>query len=321
MAKVVGPLLSVEAHGQFGKSLIYGHRKSGNQVRDFYQPKKEISLKQWTRRHIVGLLTSQWQCKNDNERAVFNDLAKEKNLQMSGFNYFIHLAMDSLLTYHGLCGYWSMNEASGNQVLDYSGNGNHGILKPTYPSNCPVRVPAMIKQYGNALSFDGVNDYVGISPMPTVSDTGKATLSAWIKRNGSQPAYTRIVSKENQNLNQSEFRFVTDFVGTSLAGNVWISNANRGTGNVAFDNNVWNFFTLTYDGTTLKIYKNGVLQTGANLNYSGSISTPAGCDFLIGKISTTYFNGLIDDVRIYNRALSASEILKQYNLLRLNKQR
>jgi hypothetical protein len=46
MAKTVSPLMSEDAHGQIGKNLIFSHRKTGKQVRDFHYPKKEISQKQ-----------------------------------------------------------------------------------------------------------------------------------------------------------------------------------------------------------------------------------------------------------------------------------
>ncbi len=131
MAKLQGPLLSAAAHGKIANQVIFSRRKGNNIARGFHMPKKDISLSQWTQRHIIGMLVAHWQCMTDAQRQNYENLAKESGLRISGFNYFLKVAQKDLYTHHGLCGYWSMNEISGDQVLDYSGQGNHGTLGPS----------------------------------------------------------------------------------------------------------------------------------------------------------------------------------------------
>ena len=77
--------------------------------------------------------------------------------------------------------------------------------------------------------------------------------------------------------------------------------------------NAWHLITLTADNTDdkVRIYLDGVEQ-GTAKDYDGTIATGA-ADLSIGRQIIDYFNGSIDSVRIYNRALSAEEVLREYN--------
>jgi len=319
MAKLQGPLMSVGAHGKLGGSLVYSRRKSNNIARGFHMPDKEITLKQWTQRHIIGLLTAHWQVKSSADKKVYEDLAKASGLQISGFNYFVKVAQADLYTHHGLCGYWSMNEESGAQVTDYSGNGNHGTLKPSYPSNCPIRVPAMIKQYGKALLFDGVDEYIDCGNDSSLDIISAITIEAWAKRSVVGVAHG-IISRSDGYPHELVLRFdntnkISLLIGDKANQDILTTADTYGTD--------WYHVVATWVNSTkaAKIYVNGNEKASDTLDYG--IDT-GGIDLFIGAqttIPTTPFNGTIDEVRIYNRILGQSEIIKHYNLLRLNKQR
>ena len=140
MVKVEGPLGSHSAHGSIGNVLTFSKKKTGQQVR--YQKKQadKITPDRADVRALYRLILACWRNKTQVQKDVFNDQIKQKNLQMTGWNYFFKLASANPYTYLGLCGYWSLNVQNGASVKDLSKNGNTGILKPTYPSDCPVYV-------------------------------------------------------------------------------------------------------------------------------------------------------------------------------------
>jgi hypothetical protein len=319
MAKLEGPLLSESAHGKLAQILIYSSRKEGNISRRFHMPDKEITLKQWTQRHIVGLLTAHWQVMSPATKKIYEDEVKASGLRISGFNYFLKVAQKDLRTHHGLVGYWSMNESDGAQVTDYSGNGNHGTLKPTYPTNCPIRVDAMIKQYGKALSFDGVDDYVNVLHNSVINFGANQnfTVESWFK-----PKTTAVGVILGKNFSGSGPGYgMRPFT----AADFWLGFG--GTQSIELQGgkvllNQWNHTAGVRDGTTLRLYLNGVLvQEKTNALYSSSLMNTSPLQIGIRADIIQPFNGLIDEVRIYNRALSAEEIKKHYELLRLDKKR
>ncbi len=169
---------------------------------------------------------------------------------------------------------------------------------------------------GQAFSFDGANDYVSIPHNASLQPT-QITVSVWMKANPVQ-SYTHylIVDKSHGWVDATGWVLQ----GKSSTGRIAFSYGNGvdfpefySTTNV-LDNN-WHFVTGTLDGSDLKIYVDGILE--GFLPYSG---TPAGNIRSVnigaswgGGTFNRFFNGLIDEVDIYNRALSASEIQSIYN--------
>ncbi len=208
----------------------------------------------------------------------------------------------------GLVGWWTFDGADiVNNVVDKSGNGNTGYMVNMATSSAKVA-----GKLGQALKFDGVDDYItgtnlGFSGDVTVS------VSAWVKflgdNSGNFPAVIDLTSTSGTDRgliftvkdNKPSFDFyINRFRATSsLSKYVWY--------------HVVLIKTPGLISNTTKIYVNGVEVAGA---VEGSDSTPnvtAG-SFNIGRRPTSdYFNGVTDDIRVYNRALSASEIKQLYN--------
>ena len=321
MVKTTGPLLSVNAHGQLAKTLNYSQRKEGNIGRQFHYPHKEPSQKQYTRRTILGLLTAHWQCMTGAQKLIWENNANLTDLNISGFNYFVKEAMADLKTHHGLVGYWSLNELTGATTYDYSGQGNNGTLRPDYPSNVPARTDSINKKFGKALKFDGDNDYVNIGEGNGLFDiTAAITIEAWIRVISYPVTHRIIVSKVNTAYEMillgGKIGFQADRSGSPI----------RASYTVTVDTN-WHHVVFRFDsqnqntlGQYHSIYLDTIIRALTWANGSDT-STPLDTNneaLQIGgrRGDITFPDGLIDEVRIYNRALSTEEIKLHYALLR-----
>ena len=202
----------------------------------------------------------------------------------------------------GPVGYWRLDEGSGRNTADSSGNNNGGQLRgnggPTWVAG----------QVGNALRFDGVDEYVNIAASPVFGITGDITLAALIKREVPL-AYDAIVAKTDGG-NFFDYDFY--FSGGDNRLRFW---SDAGTPTPVFstreiaDTN-WHHVAVTRSGSTISFYIDGLdagtaTQTGGSAN--NSIPIRIGTDGPTWDPSSL-FQGSIDEVRIYNRALSAAEI-------------
>ncbi|MFA5098893.1 MAG: LamG-like jellyroll fold domain-containing protein [Candidatus Paceibacterota bacterium] len=195
----------------------------------------------------------------------------------------------------GLVGYWKFDEGSGTTAYDSSGNGNNGTL-----TNGPAYTTGKVGSY--ALSFNGTTQRVGTNrePIP-LSNTYNFTWSVWIYPTSvtSGAAIGRQALKD-------------DYLGVN-SGAIILTRAQTGaiTGGTVIPNQ-WNYIVGKGDSQKLYVFLNGVQVN------SGNHTTPFSATFLnwyAGCLhsSSAYFSGFIDDVRIYNRALSAAEIQAIYN--------
>jgi hypothetical protein len=196
----------------------------------------------------------------------------------------------------GLAGLWHMDAGSGNTAVDTSGNGNNGTLNG--------RV---------GLSFDGVDDYVKVPSSASLNITNAITIEAWI--NPTEISNNKsLFGKENYGFGWDILLASNNSLNFRSSGLTPIDNYM----NPALDLTKWNHFVLTYDSSgganNLKVYHNGI-QTSV-LTVTGTFPNNLGINLLIGKANTmdgVPFKGVIDDVRIYNRTLSAAEVTEHYN--------
>ena len=217
------------------------------------------------------------------------------------------LISDSL--FNGLVGWWKFDETNGTVAYDSSGNGNDGNLTngPTWASG----------KIGGALSFDGVDDYVLI---PATSDLDLQTLSisAWVySSNYVQDGF--IFEKTTNGELNTQYNL---FLGSNnkIYWRTKPPNAGYENGDLKTDTNLssWNLISGTYDGTSKKIYVNSDMV--ASMSWSSPVDTNPNGISIIGAFarisigSDYFFNGTIDDVRIYDRALSAAEVQALYQL-------
>lgn len=206
---------------------------------------------------------------------------------------------------NGLVAYYPF----GGNATDQSGNGNHGTIYGA--SLCADR----FGRSNSAYSFNGINNYIAL-PASSALNPPQFTASAWVNlsqyypRNGQQGAL--ILSAYNGNLG-GYFLFV-DSDGKPdlrLHSSNYSADAHSDT---AIATSTWNHVVGTYDGDTWKIFVNGQLHGSQTLNIS--FNYWSGVSPTIGSASWysgDYLSGAVDDVRIYNRALSASEVILLYN--------
>jgi len=204
-----------------------------------------------------------------------------------------------------LVGCWKFDEGSGTIAYDSSGNGNDGTL---VLAGSAISSAWVSGKYHSALSFDGVDDYVNLTNQPPI--TNGFTFSAWVKRNGDSPSCQIIFNNhqfflrtmpENENSNNPFEAFVNLSDGSVEP---------RAQSNVASTIGQWFFVTVTWDKTTLKIYVNGELNGSSTR--SGELTSTT-VEARIGRgeqtnVNANPFNGLIDEVALFDVALEAEDI-------------
>jgi len=190
---------------------------------------------------------------------------------------------------------------------DESGNGNDGTV------NGASLTTDRFGNVNSAYSFDGVSNFIDIADNASLRPQ-KVTVAAWIKLN-SQNGLTPIFYKQMYEV------YALSSNGLDIKQN---------SGCVWYDGTGWQYFSFTapkpdiaewcfvlgsFDGTNLKFYQNGVLISDTTGLPSTNIDNCAGGSFKIGRwhdLSSEFFNGTIDDIRVYNRALNEQEIQALY---------
>ena len=214
-----------------------------------------------------------------------------------------NLALSELYNSNGLVGYWPLNEGTGSIAIDQSGNNNNGTWSGTPSSpNSTYYGAGKIGNYAGW--FDGNTDYIQAGSASFSANNGH-TLSIWINPNTLGVGLSIVMS------------FSLPYIGIYNNNNgvafvsAYINNTQISVSGGSISSKNWYFIVETYDNTNLKVYVNGIL--------TGSISSPGiennFGNLFIGKHQSGayFFNGLINDVRVYNRALSPAEIQAIYN--------
>ena len=201
--------------------------------------------------------------------------------------------------YAALLAEWKFEEGSGVTVSDTSGNGNTGILE-----NSPNWVNGKV---GKALEFDGTNRYFVILDTSALSPTNAITLEAWINSDEITLDVNnrKIIEKDKYALGaSSEAYFRVD-----IGGQLKILACPWSINNIG----VWHHLVGTYDSVTGAqiLYQNGVVI--ASTTISGLIDKSSSYFHIGWQGETTgRFDGIIDEVRVYDNALTASEVLARY---------
>jgi hypothetical protein len=206
----------------------------------------------------------------------------------------------------GFIGHWNFDAGSGTTAADASGNGYTGTLVngTTWSAG---------KVGSGSLTFDGNNDYVSIANL-TTSGGGWRTFSYWVKPSTSGAIQT-----------------LSNLYLTANGKRIWIYRAASGAISLQYcndtgcetqystaliDANFWNYVTVVYNETTgaASFYKNAIFSNSVTFTQRGSYTWNG--DNRIGAYATGGFpfSGSLDDVRMYNKALTTSEIQSLYDL-------
>jgi len=196
----------------------------------------------------------------------------------------------------GLVGYWKFDEGTGTTAYDSSGNNNTGQWQGVGQWTSGQVGPS-------AGQFNG-SSYVSASPI----SLSRFTVSAWVKPNGNQTGSPSIVADMYPSYVNYTIGF--DPGTTNVYGGIYNTNWYQTT-RATLASNVWSFVLITYDGTNLTLYING-----SSINSVPAVTPQSsGTQLRIGRRwdLPDYVNGAIDDVRIYNRALSGAEVSQLYS--------
>ena len=201
-----------------------------------------------------------------------------------------------------LISHYTFDETSGTTAGDSAGSNNGTLIGgPTWSTG----------NIDGALSFDGTN-YVNIPDNSTLEGFSSMTVATWINSNTAQSGSNRFAVGKGASYVLTFDHAVTNFQGHFAVydGTTWYTS---GTSENTVASNTWVHFVGVYDGTNLKVYENGTESSSRNVGSFTIASNPNDLGIGANGSGGDKFSGVIDDVRIYNRALSASEITELYN--------
>jgi gliding motility-associated-like protein len=234
---------------------------------------------------------------------TFSNITSNQTIRVT----FKKVNIPSYIPTNGLVGWWPFN---GN-AQDESGNGNHGTV------NGATLTSDRFMKNNSAYTFDGIDDFIK-TIKTNVSGTGSRTYSIWFL--------------SEKNVGQSN-KILTDEGGTACGSG--FATLQYPSNNIVFDNTcnpkvynyfadvyIWNQVVMIFDDKIasnlngIKCYLNGALISNATISGNSNIITGNSIPLTIGKSrlgSDHFFVGKIDDIAIWNRALTDSEIKDLYN--------
>jgi hypothetical protein len=227
---------------------------------------------------------------------------------------------DSSIVQSGLvmnldAGFKSSYPATGSTWYDISGYGNNNGTLTNGVGYSSVN--------GGVMTFDGVNDYVDCGNSSTFNQTNALTLSTWVKINSFASTNT-IIGKQWCYGNQYSYSLAIDTQGKlqfyySLDGGYCGGTFTSYISSNSISTNTWYNIVLSFTNTSVKLYLNGQLISGIQTGINTSLYV-SNSPVLLGiyrNLSGTYgdaLNGSMGSTLIYNRALSATEVLQNFNV-------
>ncbi len=196
-----------------------------------------------------------------------------------------------------LVSWWPMDENGGTNVPDESGQNTGTAISAQWTTGV----------IGNCLDFDGANSYVSIPNHGSLNFSNRVTIMAWANTRDYKEA--KIAQKG-------------DWDGHGIGGSKWNGwkghiRTPNGTESIEWTNgrpvlNQWYHIAITYDGSVLKMYINGQLNNSRNVTGVLNINS-RGASIGSDNGGQKFFNGLIDEVKFFDEALTQTEIQAVYN--------
>ncbi|MBI3887671.1 hypothetical protein HY310_01215 [Candidatus Microgenomates bacterium] len=218
----------------------------------------------------------------------------------------------------GPVGHWKMNECSGTAIHDSSGNGNTGTLTNANPGTCDDGTGTSFwnqgasGKYGASGKFDGTDDKASITDVSTLNLT-RGSISAWVKPvqyNLGGDIVSRSSSGAISTVYWSLFTYNGKAYGVVANGTAYKQLA----GSKNFSAGTWSHVVLTFDNGTIRLYHDGALDALDTYSITPGSST-ASTITIAGNNGgqASYYRGQIDDVRIFNYALNATQVRTLFN--------
>lgn len=240
------------------------------------------------------------------------DTTSTGTIMIYGTGTITSLPYDSyynLILNDGLVGYWKLDETSGaNSILDSSGYNHSGALLGDPSFNTSTKAPTSF-QNGASFSIDGTGDYATVTDASALDLTSQGAISVWIRPTATQTDFAGIIAKSPQTDDIASDANYYIMINTNSDLRAGITNHNITT-STDYVQNVWQHLALTWNGSLVSFYKDGVL-IGSTTQSSDAV--PNNEVLEIGQRRATTggnieFQGQIDDVRIYDRTISPGEV-------------
>jgi hypothetical protein len=280
---------------------------------------------QW--HHVVGVYTgSQLQIYvdgvlNNSVSSTGNIRSNNRNVQIgrnsqnpsAEFDGSIHdariysrsLSAAEVARLYGLIGDWKLNQTSGTTATDTTPFGRNGTLtgSANWSTDCGGT---------GVFDFDGSAHVFTIANATDFQPTTMLAAAAWIKGDawGSGSSANAILRKGDTNPNNYALQVADGRVELLLDGN----DSAGIRGNTVLATGQWYHVAATWDGSTVKIYVNGQLDNGSGTARTGTIGADTRPLYLGGRAGADYFNGMIRDIRFYNRPFTSAELVKMAGL-------
>jgi hypothetical protein len=210
---------------------------------------------------------------------------------------------------NGLVGMWSFDGAdiSGTTAYDRSGQGNNGTINGVTPA---------IGKRGQALNFNGTSDYVNISSTPTILEGKTAfTINFWAKSSVALPVSKGIFSNmvnTNQLVSDCSVLANDNYL-FRVYDDTGVSSSFQLDGSDIFPDTNWHYISNVFSNGLASVYVDGVYKGISSTTIGASRSGGVTKAFRLGN-GQGYWNGALDEFRIYDRALSADEIKNLYDM-------
>ena len=226
-------------------------------------------------------------------------------------------------------GHWKLDECSGTTAYDASGHSNNGTItigatgSNTSAGSCSSGNSAEAWNNGTSgkrnysLDFDGTDDYIEVTS-PSGLDVRTITISAWVKSNVAGTTYSSAGTVVNRNMtNNGTYQLFLNDSTDDMTFGIRLEGSEATSRNVAADNNLdtsWHHYAGTYDGSNQYLYVDGVLQSTSN-SIAGTIDLDGPGALAVGRIPSDsgYFDGQIDEVKIFNYVLTQKQMQTLYN--------
>ena len=205
----------------------------------------------------------------------------------------------------GLVAHYSFDKGEGSVVLDNTGNGNDGQMLGG--------AKWVTGPYGTALEFNGDDGYVDCGTGEGLDIAPEGTIMVWCKPYSAQGGLVCWNTGEGWPDERLILAIRTYESAPTTMG--CFADGKTAAGFTGFDQlplNEWTLLAFTFDGKSVSVYQDGLLNEVTDQNVAPDVS---GVPLWIGRcrgLGDEFFHGLIDDVRIYNRPLSAAEVFAQY---------
>jgi hypothetical protein len=192
---------------------------------------------------------------------------------------------------------YSFDAAAGGTVADVSGHGHTGTISGATATGDG--------RYGGALAFDGVDDWVTVADDDGLDVTGAVTIEAWVKPRVLGASWRTVVLKEQPR--HMVYALYAHSASRGPSGHVYSSGDRYARASTLLPASSWTHLAVTYDGSMVRLYRNGS-QIAARTS-AGQIAVSGGALRIGGNaVWGEWFNGVIDEVRLYSRALTGDEI-------------